>query len=76
MDSWNFALHALPEGRSYFAKGSENYIYLEQKTPTPKKFIADSSPIGNHVGMHAHPCALREVQPRREAGGQSLGASS
>jgi hypothetical protein len=27
------------------------------------------------VARHAHPCALREGQTRREAGAQSLGAS-
>jgi hypothetical protein len=53
-------------------KVPENNRNIERRTPTSSKFIADSSPFGTVVDMHAHPCALREGQTCREAGAQSL----
>jgi hypothetical protein len=62
---------ALPT-RKMFQKNNKD---VELKTPTPSKFIANSSPSGNNADLHAHLCALRERQTRREAGAQSLRAS-
>jgi hypothetical protein len=53
----NFALHAICEGRSPFAKGSGNNRYFEKGTPTLPEFIANSSGVGTNAGLHAHPCA-------------------
>ena len=46
-----------------------------KKALTPSRFIGNSSGVGTNVGQHAHPCALREGQIRREAGALSLWAS-
>ena len=54
---------------------SKNNEDVELKTPTPSIFIADSSPIGNDEGKHAHPCAARRANPPSKAGVQSLRAS-
>jgi hypothetical protein len=44
-------------------KASENNKKFEELTPTPSKFIVDSSPFSIEVGMHAHPCAARRANP-------------
>jgi hypothetical protein len=38
--------------------GSQIKENVEKKTPTTSKIVADLSPIGKDVGLHAHPCAL------------------
>jgi hypothetical protein len=38
--------------------GSQIKKKCRKKPPTTSKIVADLSPIGNDVGLHAHPCAL------------------
>jgi hypothetical protein len=38
---------------------------VRKKTPTPTKFIADSSPIGKIEGAYAYPCLARRANPLR-----------
>jgi hypothetical protein len=38
--------------------GSQIKENVEKKTPTTSKIVANLSPVGNDVGLHAHPCAL------------------
>jgi hypothetical protein len=47
---------------------------FEKGTYEHSKFIGDSSGVGTNAGLHAHPCAAREGQTRREAGVQCLRA--
>jgi hypothetical protein len=46
-------------------KAARNNKYVERVTTRASHFIADSSPICNDVGMHAHPCAARRATPSR-----------
>jgi hypothetical protein len=46
-------------------KAAQNNKYFEIVTTRASQFIADSSPICNDVGMHAHPCAARRATPSR-----------
>jgi hypothetical protein len=44
--------------------GSQNKKKCRKKTPTTSKIVANISPIGKDVGLHAHPCALaRKANP-------------
>jgi hypothetical protein len=43
-------------------------VTSKKATPTPSKFIADSSPNGIGVVMHAHPCAARKANLSRGGG--------
>jgi hypothetical protein len=44
-------------------KGSKTHKYFEETQPMPAKFIANSSPIGNDVGKHAHSGASEKGKP-------------
>jgi hypothetical protein len=55
--------HILCEGRSLLSKRFVKQEKCRKKTPKTSKIVANLSPVGKDVGLHAHPCAREKGKP-------------
>jgi hypothetical protein len=67
--------HILCEVRSLLPKRFVKQEKCRKKMPTTSKIVANLSPVGKDVGLHAHPCAGEKGKPVVRHGAQSLRVS-
>ena len=65
--------HILCEVRSLLPKRFVQQEKCRKKTPTTSKIVANLSPVGKDVGLHAHPCAGEKGKPVVRRGRKAYG---